>query len=314
MRRRRRGIAEFFFAPASDLWLSVLRTGLGLQVASYAFSLRSDWAIFFAPPAHALISRQLSEFLVAGESSLIPTLEWLVEGGKRIGLDDGTALFLIWVALLLSGVLLMAGLFCRASAITAWLLHLCAAKSGDLLSYGVDSFMTIGLFYLMLAPLPDGYALDRRLRKRKAQDPAMLGFFRRVLQIHLCIIYFFSGLTKCLGVGWWNGSNIWRALTRPPFNIIPPEVIVTWRHLLPALGIAIWLVELCYPVFIWPKRTRMLWLTLVCAMHLAIGLTMGMYLFALVMIVLNVSAFGAPTRATARQGPRPLEAADLSVV
>jgi len=305
MRRWRRGLAEFFFAPASDLWLSVLRTGLGLQVAIYALSLRIDWAFFFAPPAHALISRQLSEFLVAAESPLIPTLEWLVEGSNRIGVDDRTALFLIWVALLLSGVLLMAGLFCRASAITAWLLHLCAAKSGDLLSYGADNFMTIGLFYLMLAPLPDSYTLDRKLRKGKAQDAAMLGFFRRILQIHLCLIYFFGGLTKALGAGWWNGANIWRALTRPPFNVIPPELIVTWRHLLPVLGIAIWIIELCYPVFIWPKKTRLLWLTLACAMHVAIGLTMGMYLFALIMIVLNVAAFAPLTRATvsARNAP-----------
>jgi hypothetical protein len=28
-------------------------------------------------------------------------------------------------------------------------------------------------------------------------------------------------------------------------------------------------------------------------MHLAIGLTMGMYLFAFIMIVLNIAAFGA---------------------
>jgi hypothetical protein len=30
----------------------------------------------------------------------------------------------------------------------------------------------------------------------------------------------------------------------------------------------------------------------ICAMHLAIGLTMGMYLFASIMIVLNIAAFG----------------------
>jgi hypothetical protein len=30
----------------------------------------------------------------------------------------------------------------------------------------------------------------------------------------------------------------------------------------------------------------------ICAMHVAIGVTMGMYLFALIMIVLNAAAFG----------------------
>ncbi|MDQ2659664.1 MAG: hypothetical protein M3Y03_04515, partial [Verrucomicrobiota bacterium] len=55
-----------------------------------------------------------------------------------------------------------------------------------------------------------------------------------------------------------------------------------------------------YPVLIWPKRTRLVWLIATCGMHLAIGLTMGMYLFALIMIVLNLAAFGAPAAGLTR--------------
>jgi hypothetical protein len=36
-------------------------------------------------------------------------------------------------------------------------------------------------------------------------------------------------------------------------------------------------------------------------MHLAIGLAMGMYLFALVMIVLNIAAFGVGTKSWIKQ-------------
>lgn len=98
---------------------------------------------------------------------------------------------------------------------------------------------------------------------------------------------------KCLGLGWWNGASIWRALTRPPFNVIAPEMIVSWRFLLPPLGIVILLLETGYPFFIWHRKTRMPWLLCVCAMHIGIGLSMGLYLFSFVMIVLNVAAFGA---------------------
>jgi hypothetical protein len=108
----------------------------------------------------------------------------------------------------------------------------------------------------------------------------------------MCLIYFFGGITKCLGSGWWNGANIWRALTRPPFNIVPPEILVRWKYFLPVLGISICLIETGYPVFIWLKKTRMIWLICVLGMHIAIGLTMGMYLFALIMIILNAAAFG----------------------
>jgi hypothetical protein len=120
----------------------------------------------------------------------------------------------------------------------------------------------------------------------------LLGFFRRVLQVHLCLIYFFGGLAKCLGSGWWDGSNLWRALIRPPFNLIAPEMLIRLKYLFSVAGIVISLLEISYPVFIWNRKTRGIWLVAICAMHVGIGLTMGMDLFAFIMIVLNIAAFG----------------------
>ena len=156
--------------------------------------------------------------------------------------------------------------------------------------------MTMALFYLMLSPLPDRYSVDSRLVKTKLRDPRLLGFWRRVLQVHLCFVYFFGGLAKFLGSGWWNGSNLWRSLIRPPFNLVSPDILVRFKYALPVLGISICLIEVGYPVFIWMKKTRFFWLVCILAMHAAIGLTMGMYLFALVMIVLNLAAFGVGIR------------------
>jgi len=207
-------------------------------------------------------------------------------------LREETILSVGWICLFGAGCSLLLGLFCRVSAILAWFLHLCAAKSGGFVSYGVDNFMTIALFYLMLSPLPDRYSLDWRLRKSRSKDPQLLGFWRRVLQLHLCLIYFFSGLTKCLGRGWWDGSNVWRALIRPPFGVIDPEILVRWKYVFPIAGVFICLLETAYPLFIWSRSTRKIWLICICAMHAGIGLAMGMYLFALIMIILNVAAFG----------------------
>jgi hypothetical protein len=106
------------------------------------------------------------------------------------------------------------------------------------------------------------------------------------------MIYLFGGLSKCAGPGWWNGDSIWRALTHSPFDIISPDVLVRWQPLFPLAGITVCLLELGYPVFIWGKRTRTVWLVCVIGMHAAIAATMGMYLFALIMIVLNLAAFG----------------------
>lgn len=288
----RERLIGFFFPTECDTWLAVLRIGLGIQVVLYALSLRADWNYLLAGTGHGLISRNLGEAILSLESYLVPRLGWFVPLGTNAGLREEIVLSVAWVCLLVSGCTLLIGFVSRFSAILAWFLHLCAAKSGGVMSYGVDNFMTIGLFYLMLSPLPDRFSLDWRLRKSRSRDPQLLGFWRRVLQLHLCVIYFFSGLTKCLGSGWWNGSSVWRALIRPPFNVIDPEILISWKYLFPVAGIFICLLEIGYPFFIWNSKTRKIWLIGICAMHAGIGLTMGMYLFAFIMIILNVAAFG----------------------
>ena len=63
-----------------------------------------------------------------------------------------------------AALLVVIGLFCRISSAVIWLLYLSTAKSAELLSYGVDNFTIIGLFYLTIAPLPDSMALDAHWR------------------------------------------------------------------------------------------------------------------------------------------------------
>ena len=280
----------FLFPAETDNWLAILRLGLGLQTTLYSLTLRNDWNDLLG--GAGVSSRNVAEALLSGESHFVPRLGWFVALGEQLGLREETVLAVAWIYLVVAGCSLILGLACRLSAILAWFLHLCAAESGGFASYGVDNFMTIGLFYLMLSPLPDRYSLDWRLRKWRSRNPQLLGFWRRVLQFHLCVIYFFSGLTKCLGTGWWDGSNIWRALIRPPFNIIDPEILVRGQFVFPMVGVVICLLEIGYPFFIWNNKTRSIWLICICGMHILIGLAMGMWLFSLVMIVLNVAAFG----------------------
>lgn len=289
----RQRLRAFLFPPDSGRWVGILRIGLGLQVTLYVGSLRTDWNDLFGTKGHGLVSRALTEAILSGETAFTPRLGWLTAAGQHLGLTETVSLSLIWLGLLVVGLCLLTGLWCRFAAIGAWFLYLCSVKSGLLFAYGVDNFTTIGLFYLMIAPLPDAWSLDWRLRKSRAFSPEWLGFHRRVLQLHLCVIYFFGGISKCFGADWWNGNSVWRALTRPPFDLIPPQLLIRFAYLLPAIGILVCLLETGYPVFIWPKWTRMPWLGGILCMHLSIGLTMGLYLFALIMIVLNLAAFGS---------------------
>ncbi len=293
-------LTGFFFAPVSDSWLTILRVGLALQVIAYGMSLRLDWNALFAGFDRGLVSRQLSEAIITHGNLLIPRVSWLVDIGAHLGLGESLVLNLMWSALLAGGFFLLVGLAARAAAILVWFLHLCAVQSGSLLSYGMDDFMTIGLFYLMLSSLPDRWAVDHRWRPPGEAALFRQCFLKRVLQLHLCLIYFFSGIAKAIGPDWWTGESLWRALTQPSFNQIPVGFLAYGKALLPLAGIGVVVLELGYPVVIWIRRARSLWLTAVCVMHVMIGLTMGMYLFAFIMIVLNLAAFarGWPAQRT----------------
>jgi len=87
----------------------------------------------------------------------------------------------------------------------------------------------------------------------KPNNPQSLGFWARMLQVHLCLIFFISGLAKFLGNGGCDGANLGSSLSRLPFNLVPPD------------------------------------LGCILVMHAAIGLMMGLFLFAPVMIVMNLA-------------------------
>jgi hypothetical protein len=287
-------LVGLLFPSESDRWLTVFRIGLGLQVTLYTLFLRSDWHDLFSSSGNGLVGREVGEAISSFDSPLIPKFSWLIAVGRNLNMNEETVLTVAWVGLLSAGCFLLLGLLSRPAAVAAWFLHLCAAESGGLLAYGADSFMTTALFYLMLSPLPGRYSLDNWIAKPKSENPRALGFWRRVLQLHLCFVYLIGGLAKLLGSGWWDGSNLWQALIRPPFNLVAPDFLIHFRYVLPLLGVSICLLEVSYPIFIWWKKTRLIWLGCILAMHAGIGLMMGLYLFALVMIVMNLAAFGVP--------------------
>ena len=291
MKIDRRRVVSWLFRKEPEDWSTILRIGVGLEIIAYACSLRLDWFYLFSVNTGEWISRSVGEAVISTQSMLIPRLGWLVRGGEFIGLSEQSVLATVWTILLLAGCFLVFGFCSRIAAVAAWFLQLASVKSGGMFAYGADAFMTIGLFYLIFAP-GGKWSLDQWIRRDRSIDLRISGLCRRVLQLHLCVIYFFGGLTKCVGRGWWDGSNLWRSLVRPPFNILDPTLVARWQWLLPIAGIGICVIELGYPLLIWPKRTRRLYLLCICLMHLFIALLMGMWLFAGIMITLNLAAFG----------------------
>ena len=194
----------FLFPVEADRWLSILRIGVGLQVTLYTISSRADWNELFAKAGWGLVNRELTEAVLDVQSPFAPRLGWLISIGARLGLAETTLLWAVWGCLLFAGCCSDRWSLLPPSGPNCLVSPPLYVNSEELLSYGMDNFTTIGLFYLMLSALPDRFSLDSRMRKLVPRNTQFLGFFRRVLQVHLCFVYFFGGITKAVGGEWWE--------------------------------------------------------------------------------------------------------------
>jgi hypothetical protein len=140
-------------------------------------------------------------------------------------------------------------------------------------------------------PVGDYLSLDVYTGKRQSHSSTAAGISRKMLQLHMCIVYFSSGLEKASGSQWWNGEAIWRSVMLPVFH----QFDMGWMAHVPWLpmmiGWSVLAIEIGYAFFIWSRRTRLIWLVITAGMHFFIGVFLGMWLFGSIMIILNLGAF-----------------------
>lgn len=210
----------------------------------------------------------------------------------RVGISPDQSVYIVVGAFLVVLVGLLFGIATRFMAIAAWGIHFLLIHAGGGLIYGMDIFAHIALMFCAIMPVGAALSVDLLFARRPARWSVAAGFTRKLLQIQMCAVYFSAGLEKALSTQWVTGDAIWRATMLPTFR----QFDMTWLAWVPAAALLIgWSVialELGYSIAMWFPRTRTLWMYGVIAMHLGIGMLLGMWLFALIMIVLNVGAFG----------------------
>jgi Vitamin K-dependent gamma-carboxylase len=165
--------------------------------------------------------------------------------------------------------------------------------------FGLDRINCLLAMYLMLGPCGARYSLDRiwRLRRGAPTEAPMstaANLAIRLLQLHMCIIYFFSGLGKLQGQSWWSGDAVWISSAIQEYQYL---VDMTWlvRHswLVNIMTHATVFWELSYCALVWPRLTRPWVLMMAILVHGGIAVAYGMPTFGLVMLIGNL-AFVSP--------------------
>lgn len=300
-------ILDFFFLPTSAHTLVPIRIATGFMIAY----VHCVWLLrledFFGPDA--LIGNELWLRLHGGDTELGIPVDF-----KWTYLSWTESLTFVRIHELLGvvcGVLGGLGLFTRVSMAAGWFLTLMTVHRMTGFLFGLDQIVVMLSFYLSIGKSNEIGSLDRwvfvrfpqlsqhwgmrlltglgGIAKSGPMDSWQNSLSLRLMQIHLCIIYFFGGLGKLRGEMWWDGSALWFAAASYEYQ----SNDLTWIGRYPVLVALLTHVtlfwEVLYPAIVWPKWTRPAALLLAVSVHLGIALFMGMITFGFMMIIANVA-------------------------
>ncbi|WP_126973150.1 HTTM domain-containing protein [Gynurincola endophyticus] len=257
-------------------FLTFFRVSISAIAIIDVCSMFSDFHLFFSK-SDTIIPQEITFVFSSYFGYLHEFYKWL-NSNNYTGIFYNYALW-IYLSMLF---LLMIGLFTRFSAFMALIAQIVIFKSFDDYNYGYDTFLTISLFYCFIFPVGRAFSIDHLIKKR----PVSPFNYARILQLHLCIVYVFAGLPKLLDSSWWTGKSMWKALVSV-YNDY--QTFPAYFFLL--AGITTILIEVFYPVLMYIKHTRLIALVMIILMHIGIAILMHLFIFAAIMIALNIAAW-----------------------
>jgi hypothetical protein len=186
-----------------------------------------------------------------------------------------------YALLLISALGMALGRGGRASAILTYILFISFASRFPLVFYGAIDALHSFLFFNILHPSA-AYAPWSRggIKERNQLVPA---WSVRMIQLTLCLIYFFAGAQKIRVNTWWDGTEILNTLNTR-FGAFDFYWLVKYSLIINLMSYGTLLVEIAFPFLIYNKAAHRFILTAIAGMHVGIGLIMNASLFSPVML------------------------------
>ena len=195
--------------------------------------------------------------------------------------------------------LIIAAMFCigaatRVTSILAFLITISYSQRVPVANFGFDQILGMMCLYLAIAPSGRAVSADNFIRKwwRRRRGVAMESapvryasarMASRLIQLHLCAIYFWAGFSKLKGPTWWTGEAMWNVIANQEYQTLD-LTWMAWTPWIPFLIAHITIAwETSFIVLVWNRRLRPLVLAMGTAMHFGIGAFLGMWTFGLMM-------------------------------
>ena len=248
-------------------------------------------------------------------------------------MTDPGEIWLLHLSFVFVAFLFTIGFCTRLTSALTWFAYLNYVHRNPAMLFGVDVMTNIVLIYMMIGPSGAALSVDRLIARWWSHNKlAVLNRWRglwgkpalgegdiqparytaepqpmisanlaiRLLQVHVCIIYFVSGIAKLMGRMWWNGTAVWGTLAN--FEMAPMHYDIynvvlrflshnelVFSMFLAAATYFTLAFEIGYPFLIWRPRFRRIYLGAALLLHGMIGVVMGLSSFALIMLIMNMA-------------------------
>jgi hypothetical protein len=275
---------RFWFTPVDPATLAFIRLLAGGMLLYTHLVWSLDLRGFLGPDGYTPVDLLKS----------LPGRQWS-EWSLFNWIGSTWLLWTVHVLALVVFLMLFVGLFSRTAAVLGYLLAVSYAHRVTPGAYfGLDKTNCMIAMYLMLGPCGARYSLDRlwRLKRGDNADPpdsTSANLAIRLLQVHLCIVYLFSGMAKLEGATWKLGTAIWWSAANYEYQSIDLTWLSNWPILVALITHVTVFWELYYCALVWNRFTRPLVLWLAVLIHGGIALFMGMITFGLAMINANLA-------------------------
>lgn len=275
----------FWFEPSDPLMLAIIR----ILTAGMLFYNLCVWTLDF------------EAFFSANGLQPLATVQKIYEGSPVFSFWFYVPEPWLWIAhlsCLAIVFLFFTGTATRLTSILSYLITISYSQRVPIANFGLDQILGLLCLYLAVGPCGACLSVDSWIRKLKARrkqttESAVEAVTKlksssatvslRLIQIHLCVIYFWAGFAKLKGDSWFTGEAMWNVIANLEYQTTDLTWMahVPWLPYLVAHITVIW--ELFFCVLVWNKTVRPVVLLIGTGMHFGIGAFLGMWTFGLAM-------------------------------
>jgi len=281
------GWNRFWMTPGDVLPLCFLRVLVGAVALYHVLSFTPDLISWFA--ADGLMPRETVRQLAGDTARFYPSYFNLLTRPTELWIAHGLSAAVV--------LLFTLGLYTRAASVGTFLVIVSYHHRAPAISGLIEPVLAMLVLYLCLAPVGRELSLDRLLgRHADSKDDGEANggraawtatLARRLIQVHVSLIYFFMALVM-LGwtgeVSWWNGRAM-ELIVRQPWSplsglgdVAHVYVMNLWTHFI------VWF-SLVAAVLLWVPLARPLLVALATVMWFSLVAATGLLGFCLAMLI-----------------------------